>query len=707
VTGVEIDPRPARPLVIIGGRLEPDNGKLIGEIARLSRGRIAVLPTASSQPEAAARDTVEVFARFGIHAEAVPVHLEGAKQSAFDPRHTATIEALGSVYFTGGDQSFILRALVQNGEETPVLRAIRTAHERGGLIAGSSAGAAMMSEPMILGGTSLEALIHGPSSAAGKPGVPLGKGLGFFSHGLVDQHFLKRGRLGRLLVAMFASGHERGFGIDENTAMVVEGRSLRVVGERGMLLIERSAGASADEAGFRGVSVSYLDDGDGLDLEAHVARPGPGKAPIAPHAEAPTAPVRRWRNVFGSYVFTELMERLMEASPHGYAEDNASVYDSGSETWVRLFLRRVPERTRVLKSLGEEPRYTGLDFELDIQRGETPLAPRRRSATAGPVICLGSTPRREDAARLAELRAALSGPVGILAAGAGDPRRATREIEEVFNRAGIETVDLGLRADRVPRADREQLERFETLGAVLFTGGDQRRLMRSLLEQGREAGVMRAVLDAHRRGAALIGVAGAASAVSRSMIAGGDSYGALRYGVATFGGDGSLVLDEGLGVFEHGLVEQRLYRRNRLGRLIAACAEEGAPLGFGLCEDAGMIAPPGGAPLRVFGGQGMVVCQLDPDETEVQDDIFTAKNVRLWLVRPGESFAPKTLEASGAATSDPGFDLRGLLTRTAEECGAGLRHDHHLIGHAHVRFTLIEGGGTTAVVNVESTRSEY
>ncbi len=697
------------PLVIIGGRLEPDNGKLIREIARLSGGKIAVLPTASSQPEAAARDTVEVFARFGIEAESVPVHLDGAATSAFNPRHCARIEALGSVYFTGGDQSFILKALIQHGEETPVLRAIRAAHARGGLVAGSSAGAAMMSEPMILGGTSIEALIHGKSSAPGKPGVPLGQGLGFFSHGLVDQHFLKRGRLGRLLVAMHAAGHARGFGVDENTGMVIEGDSLRVVGERGMLLLELTAEGGADEAGFRGVAVSYLDDGDRLDLKAHSAEPGPEKALASARDDAPRAPVRRWRNVFGSYVFTELMERLMEASPTGYAEDTASVYDSGSETWVRLSLRRVPERTRVLTSTreGEAPRYTGLGFELDIQRGETPLAPRRRSTTAGAVICLGSTPRREDAARLRELRAAISGPVGIVAAGAGDPRRATREIEEAFGRAGIETVDLGLRADRVPRADREDLAQFEKLGAVLFTGGDQRRLMRALLEQGREAGVLRAILDAHRRGAALIGVAGAASAVSRSMIAGGDSYGALRYGVATFGGDGSLVLDEGLGVFEHGLVEQRLYRRNRLGRLIAACAEEGAPMGFGVCEDTGMIAAGGGAALRVFGGQGMVACQLDPEQTEVQDDIFTAKNVRLWLLRPGESFLPKTGEVSGAPTADPGFDLKGLLERMAEECGGLLREDPHVIGHAHVRVTLIDGGGTSAVVDVESTRSEY
>ncbi|MFO0756901.1 MAG: cyanophycinase [Byssovorax sp.] len=694
------------PLVIIGGRLEPDNDRLIGEIARLSGGRIAVLPTASSEPASAAEDTTKVFSRFGIEAEAVPVHLKGAEKSAFDPRHVARIEAIGSVYFTGGDQSFILGALVQNGEETPVLRAVRKVHARGGLLAGSSAGAAMMSEPMILGGTSLEALVHGPVSAQGQPGLPLGRGLGFFPHGIVDQHFLKRGRLGRLLVAMHASGHRRGFGIDENTGMVIEGRTLRVVGERGMLLLELGPESIAGDAGFLGVNLSYLDDGDALDLGARTATPGPGKAPIAPHDDAPSAPVRRFRNIFGSYVFTELMERLMAAAPRGYAEDTASVHDSGTDTWVRLSLRRVPERTRVLRTDAPEPRYTGLDFSLDVHRGETPRAARNPGAQRGPVICLGNTPRREHAGRLADLRALLHGPVGILAAGAGDPRRATREIEEVFGRAGIETVDLGLSADRAMRAGAAELARFDDLGAVLFTGGDQRRLMRALLEQGRDAGVMRAVREAHRRGAALIGVAGAASAMSRAMIAGGDSYGALRYGVASFG-DGSLVLDEGLGVFAHGLVDQRFYRRNRLGRLIAACAEENVELGFGLCEDAGIVAPGGDEPLQVFGAEGVVVCRLDPDRTEVQDDIFTARGVSLRLLRPGESFLPASGEVRGEPRIDPGFDLRKVLERTAEECGVLLRADHHLIGHAHVRIRLVEGGGTTAVVDVESTRSEY
>ena len=51
----------------------------------------------------------------------------------------------------------------------------------------------------------------------------MGTGLGFFPFGMVDQHFIKRGRLGRLVVAMAEAGVRRGFGIDENTALLVEG----------------------------------------------------------------------------------------------------------------------------------------------------------------------------------------------------------------------------------------------------------------------------------------------------------------------------------------------------------------------------------------------------------------------------------------------------------------------------------------------------
>ena len=77
---------------------------------------------------------------------------------------------------------------------------------------------------MIVSGTSMRALVEGSCENPGdEDGFRLGSGLGFFPFGLVDQHFLHRGRIGRLLAAARQFDEKVAFGIDENSAMVVQG----------------------------------------------------------------------------------------------------------------------------------------------------------------------------------------------------------------------------------------------------------------------------------------------------------------------------------------------------------------------------------------------------------------------------------------------------------------------------------------------------
>ena len=90
----------------------------------------------------------------------VPLDKDNYRTAAFDPQLVALLERYGSFYFTGGDQALIVQALVQDGKPTPALQAIRRAWAAGGLVAGSSAGAAIMSDPMITSGSSVEALVH-------------------------------------------------------------------------------------------------------------------------------------------------------------------------------------------------------------------------------------------------------------------------------------------------------------------------------------------------------------------------------------------------------------------------------------------------------------------------------------------------------------------------------------------------------------------
>jgi cyanophycinase len=270
-------------LAIIGGRLEDDNAAVYDEMRRLSGGRIVVFATASSVPDEVGPETVAVFRAHGFDAVLAGVHGAGAARAARTKAVADLVEDYGSVYFTGGDQTQITKALAPRGRESRVLKAIRAAQLNGGLAAGSSAGAAMMSDVMISGGTSLEAATYGVVVDPTRPGMLLTPGLGFFSWGLVDQHFIKRGRFGRLVVGMQASGAKLGFGIDENTALFVEGTIAHVIGEYGAFVLDLGeANADADQRLIENIGFSYADNGDSCDLETgedparhHLRRPRP------------------------------------------------------------------------------------------------------------------------------------------------------------------------------------------------------------------------------------------------------------------------------------------------------------------------------------------------------------------------------------------------------------------------------------------------
>ena len=128
---------------------------------------------------------------------------------------------------------------------------------------------------------------------ADQPGILLAPGLGFFPWGIVDQHFIKRGRFGRMVVGMQASGAKRGFGIDENTALFVEGKTARVIGEYGVFVLDLQEATVDRRRGLiENIAFSYADDGDALELETGQVLPGPGKRPVTPGDITYNAPAR-------------------------------------------------------------------------------------------------------------------------------------------------------------------------------------------------------------------------------------------------------------------------------------------------------------------------------------------------------------------------------------------------------------------------------
>jgi len=285
--------------VIVGGALNDDNAEVYAAIVsgRAGEGPLCVLPTASGVPESATTSAVAALERYAGPDAVTGVGLttENARLAS-DPVLAAELEGCSGYFFTGGDQSRVVDTFLPAGDTTPAFRALRRRWEEGAVVAGSSAGAAMMSAVMIASGSSADAVAHGVAPAGGE-GVGIRRGLGFFEPAILDQHFLARGRVGRLLVATLATeGRKVGLGIDENTALVVEGDTARVVGASGVLVVD-ARGAAADGRFGSGVRLVLAGAGDRIDLRSFSVERGRGKAPLATGAatvEAPPDPFGRW-----------------------------------------------------------------------------------------------------------------------------------------------------------------------------------------------------------------------------------------------------------------------------------------------------------------------------------------------------------------------------------------------------------------------------
>lgn len=288
----------AGTIIVIGGALKAGSDVVWQRLVDEAGGpgaRIAVFPTAAYEPERVAGQIIASLARCGAVAEVVPIapHLEGVdlQDRLNDPALIARVAACRAVFFSGGAQEYIVDTLQPGGRPTAMLEAIRAVVETGGVIAGTSAGAAAMSRLMFRDAMDNLAILKG----LWRPGQEYDCGLGFVRDGLlIDQHFLKRGRLGRMLPALQRLGCRQGLGVDENAAVVIQGSRLEVIGGAGALLVD--VGDATHEPtlpafNLRGARLSYLEPGDRHDLDSGVTTPAapkrvdppvPGLRPAAP-----------------------------------------------------------------------------------------------------------------------------------------------------------------------------------------------------------------------------------------------------------------------------------------------------------------------------------------------------------------------------------------------------------------------------------------
>jgi cyanophycinase len=252
-------------LVIIGGHEEKEGHALIlREVARRAgKGKLVVATVATEEPEAMWRDYQRAFTALGVRRLE---HLDISDRQALlrDPR-PEVLEDATVVFFTGGGQ---LRITTLFGG-TELCERVQEFYRRGGTIAGTSAGASVMSDTMLVSGDGDESHRIGSQ-------LMMAPGLGYIKDVIVDQHFAERGRIGRLLGAVAQNPRFLGVGLDENTAILVEEEvRFRVIGEGAAYVVDgRGVTASnlTDEDDKRAMSVfnirlHVLSQGDEFDLK--------------------------------------------------------------------------------------------------------------------------------------------------------------------------------------------------------------------------------------------------------------------------------------------------------------------------------------------------------------------------------------------------------------------------------------------------------
>ncbi len=251
----------AGPLVAIGGGLTSENEAVYRTIIDLAGAdpTLCVFGTASSDPQDSAAAYVADFESYGAAAETVDITTDNAATSTSDEAVLETIRGCDGYFFTGGDQRRITEALLDGGADTPALAALRERFAAGAPIAGTSAGLAALSNPMISGGVSVDTLLSGPDPVTLEPGLG-------FTDVLLDQHSVERGRFGRLLGALFETNAGLGVGVSEDTAVVIpETGPWRVVGAGYVVVLEVPAGSTL--AAPDGVEMSLISSGDTFDPE--------------------------------------------------------------------------------------------------------------------------------------------------------------------------------------------------------------------------------------------------------------------------------------------------------------------------------------------------------------------------------------------------------------------------------------------------------
>lgn len=217
-------------LMPIGGAEDKFEDKLIlSTFAQLAGGksaRVVIVPTASSIETAGLRYKA-IF--LGMDVESAEVVYIGSRDDANSDHVVDHVKDATGIFLTGGNQ-MRLSAMIGG---TRFEQVVRDANERGVIVAGTSAGASILSAHMVALGAS-----------GGTPKLRMAQmvaGFGLISNVIIDQHFRQRDRIGRLLSLVASNPGLLGLGIDEDTAVVIDDHNvIEVIGRHSVTIVDGS-----------------------------------------------------------------------------------------------------------------------------------------------------------------------------------------------------------------------------------------------------------------------------------------------------------------------------------------------------------------------------------------------------------------------------------------------------------------------------------
>jgi len=255
-------------LVIVGGgeRTSEVMDRFIELAGGREKGRFIILPMASSTPDTAG---MELKAEFQSRGAKNVEWLLFTKEQALAPGFADTLNGSTGIWFSGGDQVRHTGAILG----TPVHEKLKELYRQGTVMGGTSAGAAIMSRIMITGDELINKDKENAFVSIMKGNIQTVEGIGFFEEAIVDQHFVRRKRLNRLISVVLEHPDFPGIGIDEGTAIIVNpDGTCDVLGEGTVVIFDarRATDIHTDKGGNlagRNIDMSIYSAGETFDLK--------------------------------------------------------------------------------------------------------------------------------------------------------------------------------------------------------------------------------------------------------------------------------------------------------------------------------------------------------------------------------------------------------------------------------------------------------